>query len=67
MMCPYCGNDHGFSGPVALCSGMPENLGIAVPRIQQCERCKATLTPAAFRPGTDAFNRARAAKASRSA
>jgi len=52
MTCPYCGNTHKFSKPVPLCKGMPEKLGIAVPMIQQCLACKATLSPQAFQPGT---------------
>jgi hypothetical protein len=62
MKCPYCGNtaqDRGFSAPEPLCSGLPvdvaERLGIQVPMIQQCLGCTATLSPAAFTPGTEKF------------
>ena len=62
MMCPYCGNtesEQGFSAPQLLCSGLPsdvaETLGITVPVIQQCLSCTATLSPAAFTPGTERF------------
>ncbi len=52
MTCPYCGSTKGFSDPVPLCKGMPEELGIKVPKIQQCLACKATLSPQAFQSGT---------------
>ena len=61
MECPYCGNKHNFSEPVPLCTGMPKNLGIKVPLIQQCLACSATLSPAAFRLGTPEHRQAKAA------
>ncbi|MBN1180504.1 MAG: hypothetical protein JXD18_14945 [Anaerolineae bacterium] len=57
-VCPYCGSTEVFSAPVPLCDGMPPELGITVPVIQQCRACGATLSPAAFVPGSEAFARA---------
>jgi hypothetical protein len=58
LRCPYCGNRDGFTEPIPLCSGLPPDSGIPIPTIQQCERCGATLSPAAFTPFTPPFVRA---------
>jgi hypothetical protein len=55
LSCPHCGNTgragQGFSRPTPVCTGMPD--GVPVPEIQQCLRCRTTLSPSAFTPGTD--------------
>lgn len=57
-MCPYCGSNHLDSPKPLLSHGADElmKLGIAVPHIQMCKDCDATLSPNAFVPGTKMYN-----------
>ena len=63
--CPYCGNSEQslFAAPKPLVSEASftvlKSLSLDIPMIQMCQRCSATLTPAAFMMGTPQYIEAR--------
>lgn len=62
--CPYCGSIN-IDQPQPLVKAGAEELvalGISVPMIQQCQACKATLSPKAFVVGSSDYRAAQAAK-----